>query len=752
MNKRIILLSDGTGNAAANIWRTNVWRTFTALDLSTPDQVACYDDGVGTSTFRPLAILGGVFGYGLKRNVLRLYKFACRNYKPSAELYLFGFSRGAFTVRVLAGLLASQGLVPAQTEAELDRLAKEAFREYQREKFHAWYRIGNLIRWPIEFGRFLYRSANGHSAYDKTNNTEISEIRFLGVWDTVAAYGLPMDEMTRGVSLFIWPLELPDRQLTRKVKRACHALALDDERTTFHPVLWTEQDEPTIGNAANIGAERFSQVWFSGAHANVGGGYPDDSLAHVPLYWMIKQAQACGLTFKTDPDVVSDFKSAQDRDGRLYDSRTGMSGYYRFGPRRLRSLGNMTLALRKGNSVRIATPKIHVSAFERQLNGAHPYAPIGIPERFSVVNDDGSIVDSSTFETEENARIRAEQQERVWNLVWYRRMAYFATLAASLHLLLFPLLYQANKISELTSPFRPVSELLRLVSTFLPSIAGWWINAFATYPGWFLASASIVVVLTMAGSSLGASIHGRMRLVWKRTLPSSGRAGRFSDFLLYYYRTCFLRRWTLIATKRYLLPIAWASLFLYFGAAITSHVAFNFLDASALFCRATIEPKPLDPEEKVEFVFPSNSLCFPTGISFERGSRYSVRIKRSDDWLDGDYDSAVDGYEISELPTWVDRLSSFALLPLRRVFLREWFRPIGRIGAYGNDEYFIDPPADDTAQTKTTEILSAFTARRSGEFFLYLNEAVIAFPRWTDHFYKNNKGSAIVVVQRLKGR
>src|SRR5882757_4276523 len=99
MAKRIILLSDGTGNSAAKVWRTNVWRVFESIDLSNSEQVAYYDDGVGTSSFKPYAILGGAFGYGLKRNVIDLYKFACRNHRnPEDEIFAFGFSRGAFTI------------------------------------------------------------------------------------------------------------------------------------------------------------------------------------------------------------------------------------------------------------------------------------------------------------------------------------------------------------------------------------------------------------------------------------------------------------------------------------------------------------------------------------------------------------------------------------------------------------------------------------------------------------------------------
>src|SRR4249920_4069005 len=104
MAKKIILLSDGTGNSAGKVWRTNVWRVFQALELKGSNQIAYYDDGVGTSSFKPLAVLGGVFGYGLKRNVLDIYKYACRNYKPGDDLYAFGFSRGAFTIRLAVAL------------------------------------------------------------------------------------------------------------------------------------------------------------------------------------------------------------------------------------------------------------------------------------------------------------------------------------------------------------------------------------------------------------------------------------------------------------------------------------------------------------------------------------------------------------------------------------------------------------------------------------------------------------------------
>ena len=112
MSKNIVLLSDGTGNSSSKLFKTNVWRLFQMLDLRNPGrQIAYYDNGVGTSSFKPLAILGEVFGFGLKRNVIDIYSFCCRNYKPGDRIYCFGFSRGAFTIRIVAGLIARQGLV-----------------------------------------------------------------------------------------------------------------------------------------------------------------------------------------------------------------------------------------------------------------------------------------------------------------------------------------------------------------------------------------------------------------------------------------------------------------------------------------------------------------------------------------------------------------------------------------------------------------------------------------------------------------
>jgi T6SS, Phospholipase effector Tle1-like, catalytic domain len=225
-------------------------------------------------------------------------------------------------------------------------------------------------------------------------NRVVPTIEFIGVWDTVAAYGLPADEITRGFSNWIWPLELPNRALSERVLFARHAIALDDERTTFHPVLWTERDvEPQAADTpGSLSEQRLVQVWFVGMHANVGGGYPDDALAFVPLLWMLKEARIRGLDFKSepddDPDTFKVVRSAEDKDGRLYNSRSGLGSYYRYGPRKIIDLCND-----KDNDVYIALPKIHESVFARIDSGANAYAPIGLPPNYVVATDDGRSAD-----------------------------------------------------------------------------------------------------------------------------------------------------------------------------------------------------------------------------------------------------------------------------------------------------------------------------------------------------------------------
>ena len=341
--RRICLFSDGTGNSAGKLFKTNVWRLYDALDFGDIDQIAYYDDGVGSSSFKPLAVLGGAFGFGLARKVRHIYAFLCRNYQPGDDIYCFGFSRGAFTIRVLLSLIESEGLVRyygerPNAEALLAADVRSAYR-----RFSARRNTFGLIAWPVRLVRELLASisywrggypnytiernwwavestGDGFATVDRAtkercdreegvdsgnNRRSAIPIKFVGLWDTVAAYGLPIDELTRAWDKYFWPLSIDTRKLPENVERARHALSLDDERNTFHPVLWNEGlesvdqskrddvDEKWIAESTDD--ERISQVWFAGSHADVGGGYPHDGLANVSLNWMIKEVEKEGL-------------------------------------------------------------------------------------------------------------------------------------------------------------------------------------------------------------------------------------------------------------------------------------------------------------------------------------------------------------------------------------------------------------------------------------------------------------------------
>jgi uncharacterized protein (DUF2235 family) len=249
-SRNLIVLSDGTGNSASKAFKTNVWRLYQALNLRDGKQVAVFGDGVGTSSIRFLRIIGLALGIGVKRNVLNLYKFLCHNYWretqkdgqiDSDRIWMFGFSRGAFTIRVLAGLVHSEGLVKFETEADLERNAIAAYRAFRKKAFPAkawwvfWVPLGRSVR---DLLISLWQPLTGGVSYEHVARRENIDIHFLGLWDTVAAYGLPIDELTIAVDKWVWPMKFEDTSLLERVRHARHALALDDERRTFNPMPW----------------------------------------------------------------------------------------------------------------------------------------------------------------------------------------------------------------------------------------------------------------------------------------------------------------------------------------------------------------------------------------------------------------------------------------------------------------------------------------------------------------------------------
>jgi len=402
MSKNIILCSDGTNNKGGIGHPTNVWKIFNSIDLQSykvpgsiqPEQVAFYDDGVGTDRWKLLKMLGGAFGWGLTRNVKDLYRHLVKNFEKGDNIYLFGFSRGAFTVRTLAGFITKCGIISktsCQNKKELDDLINHAYDcyrfDYKKRLFDFIMVPWRLIRrQPKPVHANTFRKTCGvvcepsmYSHYREASkwSIELTEerkvpIRFMGVWDTVDAVGFPMPWMARFWNNTIYHFKFPDYILNPLVDKACHALSIDDERKTFHPLVFEEKREPESDDP------RVEQVWFPGVHSNVGGGYPKQGLASVTLAWMVQKAEDQGLAL--EPHALAEIRRDRNIQDKLYDSRAGAAFFYRYKPRDIAEIS------KRSHAGRI---RIHVGAFQRIARRTEGYGPCKIPRRdFHIIPDD----------------------------------------------------------------------------------------------------------------------------------------------------------------------------------------------------------------------------------------------------------------------------------------------------------------------------------------------------------------------------
>ena len=732
MAKNIVLLSDGTGNSAGKLQKTNVWRLYDALQLPHPDsptppvQIAHYDDGVGSSSFKPYAIAGGALGLGLKRNVIDLYMFLCRNYEERDRIYAFGFSRGAFTIRVLVGLINNRGLVQANSEGELRKLAEDAFRTY-RER----YVTATWIQRPARALR------NKVLRVKRPPKSFVPNISFLGLWDTVAAYGLPFDELTRAWN-FIFPLSVPDRNLCDNVERACHVLSLDDDRLTFHPVLWNEAHLP---DRKHVDEERLTQVWFSGVHSNVGGGYPDDGLANCSLHWMMRQAEKRGLLYNAG--AIDRIGAASDMYGRIYDPRRGIGGIYRYQPRKVERLTHDVNPNNKNDIVTVNRPKIHESVFHRIAQGTDRYAPIGLPPQYAVVTATGDIQDvpaatlpTSVRESAQDAVGRANRQERVWNLVWWKRVFYFVSVFAALFLLLFPFAYPP--LATCTESLCSIAPLITSLAWILPDLTKPWLSAYATHPTPFLIAVVLLWILLYIGGVLKAKINDGMRAVW--TSPPSANA-REPDDTIYRVRSSAGYKAIWGHLRAHVLPVIVAIPAVWIIIALASDAVFSFLDARGKFCSPTPSGQ-LAKNTLAGARFDPRDVCWASRVELQEGVRYRVTLSIDDpgNWRDGDITTNVAGFGFRQMT-----MPMYWSLPLRRFWSEPWYRPIARIGAAGQDEYPLRP-GDILVENRDTKLVTEITARRTGELFVFVNDAVLGLRKSAQHFYKNNHGSATVTV------
>lgn len=278
MSKSLVVCCDGTWDQPDQARDgvavpTNVAKL--ALGVETSDQNTqrmFYEPGVGTPPDERL--LGGVFGYGLSRNVCDGYRWLAQNFSPGDRLFLFGFSRGAYTARSLAGLIRNCGILRPEHVDRVD----QAF---------AFYRDRTSQTHPSALASQIFRDM-----YSQDDD----EIYFIGVWDTVGALGIPTRMDLPGwdwvmkhfkESEELWGFH--DTQLSSHVKFAYQALAIDELREPFQPTLWTQ---------GGTGGQTLEQVWFAGGHGDVGGGSQDPSLSDIALLWMLEKARACGLKLK----------------------------------------------------------------------------------------------------------------------------------------------------------------------------------------------------------------------------------------------------------------------------------------------------------------------------------------------------------------------------------------------------------------------------------------------------------------------
>lgn len=462
MGKNIILLSDGTGNGAAKRHKTNVWRLYDALDLHREDQVAFYDDGVGAQEFLPFKLLGGAFGWGLKKNIRELYKFLCHNYKPGDNIYLFGFSRGAFTVRVLAGMIAYCGVYKEfDDESELDQATRDNY-----NAFRSHFKKGMLTQWlRTYFGKTESVPTEHHP-----------NIAFIGVWDTVDAYGLPIDELATLWDKYIYPMYFPDYTLSPIVEKACHALSVDDERKTFHPLLWDESGEAD--------AERIEQVWFPGVHSDVGGGYPRYSLALVPLNWIITKAEAQSPAVDSPGIHLIEQRRAEimrhsDWHGQQHDSRALAGVYYRYSPRDIEKLCND-----KKNGILIEKPKIHRSVLERISRNVVPYGPVSLPEKYEVVAT-SATERVPEYEALSEKTQRKSAMQSVIKVIEQRKILYLCMLFTTLSYFFSGLLYKIFGAGQSVNGNGILYSILTFILGILPDFLAPWINMPREYPGVF---------------------------------------------------------------------------------------------------------------------------------------------------------------------------------------------------------------------------------------------------------------------------
>jgi uncharacterized protein (DUF2235 family) len=280
--KRIVICCDGTWNSKDQQFSTNVVKLFRAVLLTSPSGVQqrpYYLNGVGTNSLIE-KLPGGIFGSGLWQNVQKAYRYLAESYEDGDEIYVFGFSRGAYTARSLVGMVRKCGILRRDELARID----EAYDFYRKRDVKPSDAAAKQFR-----ERYAVPITDGPLVGDRF----VPRVTFIGVWDTVGSLGIPLGFLGK---IFNRKHRFHDVSLSRIVDNAYHALAIDEKRKPFRPTLWERHPAATKQN--------LEQHWFAGVHTNIGGGNADARQSDRCLRWMMAKARDCGLA--VDPAGIGD--------------------------------------------------------------------------------------------------------------------------------------------------------------------------------------------------------------------------------------------------------------------------------------------------------------------------------------------------------------------------------------------------------------------------------------------------------------
>jgi hypothetical protein len=754
MSKKIVVFADGTGNAFT-AHESNVWRLYEALDQTLPDQIAHYIKGVGTSGFKPLALLDGATGFGVPSNVRKLYEFICWNWEKGDEIYMFGFSRGAFTIRTLTGLIQHEGLIPISfregknqdqdqkenvSHAEMRRNVMMAWRAY-RSKTGSWTlptiwltrRVRDVVI-GIWHRIRRHRSYAEVEAETKALNRDKATIKFVGLFDTVEAYGVPLEELRRAINIGIWPISFKNGILCGKVETARHALSLDDERVTFHPLRFDMENSEK--------PERIKEVWFAGVHSDVGGGYPEGDLAQVPLTWMIGEI---GTSLRFIEGATDSFTRNASPYAAAHDSRSGLSVFYRYGPRTVGDNGGHP-------------PVIHHSVAEKIAFGIERYAPVTLPDTAKVLMPDGSMEQIKGYTSKWTnieelpqqmklavqavqtlnkpdpaivaqtlKNVRRRRTAYVWllftvfvivSLPWTVRPA-IAAFRDAVHTIAgwFGLAEQwderwrqAVKVDQGGSAF--VGSLFDYVGSITPGYAKPWASALIDRPTVCGIVIGIAILLYLRNSSLRDRIAELARQAWvpnektedqkKRYEKTEGQktqsSGPIPDILM---KKNSRESGFVTFIKGAVTGLAVVLMYAAIGVLISRSIV-TWREGSGAICVSELKPDrtlaadELEPGQQIvrddpKTGFTASHLCWPSRVQLQEGQHYTVWIEMTDPpFLDQTIMTDIAGFKDV---SWRHLLA----LPIRRWWSADWFQPIARIGNTGIDAWPLISADGDTA-------------------------------------------------------